>query len=326
MLASAIRPRPPGLPSPELRDAVRTAGILAGSLAFLILATLALSRLMTSSSGPAVIGPMPGALLELGSEPTGVGGQLVISGQRTGELIITTAHSESGYEPDPNTAGGLAYARGEIVLRGAGGELELDPDSGTVTRVEFDGLSFYLDPGDCTATPGGHNAELGLLHVRLSCTDVADLRSGVLISVEGVISVPADALGDRGLLPETGGLVDLGGRDLELVEGVGLVGGTGPVDEGLIPLLLPADPVTSLGVMYDPEDHSYALTGIQLEGAFTELASPCPLTSEALGRLNPKTTVVRLTIDCEGVPLPDGTTAPMSGSVVIDLVDLDAEG
>ena len=90
-----------------------------------------------------------------------------------------------------------------------------------------------------------------------------------------------------------------------------------------MPILAPADAFTGLGILYDPEDRSYELTGIQFDGTFTELAQPCPLTSEGLGRLNPETAVVRVTIDCADVAAPDGTTPGSTGDIVVDLVQIE---
>jgi hypothetical protein len=323
MLASAIRPLPPSLPPPRLRNAARSAGILALAMALVVLTTLALSRvLVPRPTDPVVDLPPPALELDLGATPTRIGGQLTVTGDFEGAMTLATARSAPGYEPSPDVAGGLAYVRGDVIVRGPEGDLVFSPRTGEITRIEYDGMSFYLDPGDCVTTPGGRSDELGLLHVRVNCPEIADLRGAGAIGLEGVIAVPADALGDRGPLPATGGSVEYGGLAVEIVMGVGLVGGIAPMDNERVPILAPADAFTGLGILYDPQDGSYELTGIQLDGTFTELAQPCPLTSEGVGRLNPETAVVRVTIDCADVAAPDGTTAALTGDIVVDLVQL----
>ena len=323
MLASAIRPLPPSLPPPRLRNAARSVAILALAMALVTLTTLALSRvLVPRPTGPFVDLPTPAVELDLGALPTAIGGQLTVTGDREGAMTFATARSNPGYEPSSDVAGGLAYVRGDVVVAGPEGDVVFSPQTAEITRVEYDGMSFYLDPGDCVATPGGRNDDLGLLHVRIDCPRVADLRGAGVVGLEGVIAVPADALGDRGPLPSTGGSVDFGGTALEIVMAVGLVGGTAPMDDERVPIVAPADASSSLGILYDPADESWALTGIQLDGAFAELARPCPLAAADIGRLNPETTVARLTIDCAEVAAPDGTTATLSGEIVVDLVEL----
>lgn len=323
MLASAIRPLPPSLPPPRLRGAARSAAILLLATALVTLMTIALGRvLVPRPSDPVVDLPTPAVELDLGATPTDLGGQLIVTGDREGTMALAMANSTFGYEPSPDVAGGLAYNRGDVVVGGPDGEVVFSPRTGEVTRVEYDGMSFYLDPGDCLATPGGRNDELGLLHVKIDCPQVADLRGTGVIGLEGVIAVPADALGDRGPLPASGGRVEFGGVALEIVMGVGLVGGIAPMADEHVPILAPADALTGLGILYDPQDGSYALSGIQIDGTFTEPARPCALGAEDIGRLNPETTVVRVTIDCADIARSDGTTAALTGEIVVDLVQL----
>jgi hypothetical protein len=323
MLASAIRPLPPPLPPPRLPRAARSVGILVLTAALVTLSTLALSRvLVPRPSDPVVDLPTPAVDLDLGAPPTEIGGQLTISGDVEGAMTVATATSNPRYEPDPTFAGGFAYRRGDIVVGGPDGDVVFSPVTGQVTRVEYGGMSFYLDPGDCVATPGGRNDALGLIRVRIDCAEIADLRGAGAISVAGVIAVPADSLGDRGTLPATGGSVELGGTQLEIAMGVGMVGGIAPMEDELVPIMAPVDALNALAILYDPEDATYELTGVQIDGPLYEMARPCPLTGESLGRANPETEVVRLTIDCADVPGPGGTTAALSGSIVIDLVVL----
>jgi hypothetical protein len=327
MIATAAH-RPPSAPPPAIRDAVRSLGVLGGAAALVALATFALSGVIVPRpTDPTLVTPTDTTVqLDLNSAPPGIGGQLVVTGDRPGVLTVASESSNPGYEPDSSVAGGLAFERGEVVLTGPEGEIVLDPETGAVTRIEYDGLSFYLESGDCLATSGARNAGLGLMHIELRCEGITDLRDGAVIGLEGVVSVPADALGDRGDLPAAGGTAEIGGTELTLVHGVGIVGGFGPVDDGLVPLVVPASDVTGLGVSYDPEDGTFSLTTYQLDGALVELPQPCALPAEELGRINPQTTVVRLALDCGSVPLPDGGSGAVTGTVIVDLVVLDEGG
>ena len=327
MIATAAH-RPPSVPPPAVRDALGSLGILGAATALVALATLALSGVIVPRPpDPTVVTPTDaGVELELRATPTAIGGQLIVTGDRPGSLSVASESSNPRYEPDSSVAGGLAFHRGEVVLTGPEGEIVLDPGAGEVTRIEYDGLSFYVDPGDCAATSGARNGGLGLMHIGLRCERITDLRDGAVIGLEGVISVPADALGDRGDLPATGGTAEIGGTEITLVHGVGIVGGFGPVDDGLVPVVVPASDATGLGVSYDPEDGTFSLTTYQLDGALVELSEPCALHAEELGRINPQTAVLRLELDCASVPLPDRGSAAITGSVVVDLVVLDEGG
>ncbi len=320
VIATASVHRPPSGPPPFPRDAARSAGILAAAAAAVVLATLALSVLIVPRPpGPTVATPTGGIEMDLGAAPTAIGGQLVVSGERSGRMSVASAASEPGYEPTPE---GIAFVRGDVTLSGPEGDIVVSPGTGEISRIEYDGMSFYLDPGDCTATPGGRSEQLGLMHVRVECPGVADLRGGVVIGLEGIIAVPADAFGDRGNLPATGGTVEVGATQLEIVEGVGIIDGLGSVTDPRVPLVVSGEGESGLAILYDPATDEFALNALQVEGAFTELDGECTLPAEVLGRINPQTSVVRLTIDCAGVPLADGTTGPMTGSLVVDLIDL----
>jgi hypothetical protein len=322
MLVSASRPRPPLLPPTAAGDAARSAVILAGAGALLVLTTLALSGLLAPQrGGPISTLPTDAPALELGAEPTAIGGRLTITGARDGLMTIASANSDQGF--DVNDEGtGVQFERGEVIVTGPDGEVVLSPASGEVTRVEYDDLSFYLDPGDCTATPGGRNEALGLVHLRLDCGGIADIRGGAVIGLEGVIAVPADALGDRGSLPPVGGEVSVGQTRLEFVDGAAVIDGFGSVTDPRVTVLVQADATTGLAILLDPATGEFVLTGLQAGADFVELPAECPLHAEALGRVNPQTTVTRLTIDCPGATLPDGSSGRVSGSIVVDVVDL----
>jgi hypothetical protein len=240
-----------------------------------------------------------------------------VTGDRTGTLEIESAQGGVQYVTGDDDV--VNVQRGQFRLIGDDGQIVFssDPDEG-VTQIEFDDLSFFLDPGDCDVTLGERNEANGLIAAHLECLELADIRGGGIISVEGVIAVSGDVFGERGDVPLSGGSVDVGEETIELRQVI-MAGGGQIAETGRVPLTVyAADPDTFLALEYDPEKPEMLLTFMLAEGVPVTLSEPCPVTVEDLGDLNEFTTVVRLTFDCDNAALDDGTPIILDGTVVVD--------
>jgi hypothetical protein len=78
----------------------------------------------------------------------------------------------------------------------------------------------------------------------------------------------------------------------------------------------------ALHATYDVETRTVALVNVARGGA--EAALPgrgCVLGSHELGPLNPRTTVIELRVDCEGVEVPGLGTVPIRGMVIVERLE-----
>ena len=74
-----------------------------------------------------------------------------------------------------------------------------------------------------------------------------------------------------------------------------------------------------IGFDYDIETHRLSIASVTV-GEESEDAAPdaCSFEREELGRQNPRTTVIELSIDCPAVTVPGLGSVPISGTVVVD--------
>jgi len=263
--------------------------------------------------------------------PDEVGGVLTVDGDRTGSLRLDSAHSDVGFA----TEGRPEVTLGDLWLEGPDGRVAFsrDPEEG-ITKVDFDGLSFFIEPDDCALTPGALNATSRLQRVEVRCEQLEDVRDNGTIGLAGVVAVPSDLLGERGDLPPSGGSVSVGEQTLDFSEAAVMLGGGIIIGETeRTPLTLIADDESDvdpddwwsqasvLGVEQDPQSGAYVLTSVQVRGDLMTLAAPCPVSGEELGDLNGWTRVVELRLDCQDAELSNGGSVSIEGSLVVDLIE-----
>jgi hypothetical protein len=310
-----------------MQDRTRALVILGGSLAGVMLVTLGLTRLL-APGGTATSTPSPASTIDLERSPREAGGTLAFSGDRTGTLTIDGA--SGGISGLKQVDDGFTIMRGPYRLTGANGQVVFgaDPADG-VTQIGFDGLSFYLDPGDCSVTIGARNDTNGLVAARLECPDLSELRGAGVVSVEGVIAIAGDVVGERGDVPENEGSVRVGDATIAFNE-VYMVGGGEIVETGRVPVSVhSADPDAFLAFEYDPETDELALVFVVADGAQIEIADWCPVEVEQLGRIGESMTVVSLTFACDGTTIDEDfpKSVHASGTVVADSdIELTVEG
>lgn len=306
-----------------MNDWLRSLTILGATLIGVATVTLVLVGFIVPS-------PVDPSLAEATAEPTfdltvgpdRVGGRLTVTGDRPGTLVLDSSSGTAVRYVSGDDGGVNVMPDEEPALQGPDGHIRFDRDTGEVIHIAYDGLSFYLDQGDCTLTPGARHEDTGMIAALLECPEIIDVRDQGVITIEGVIALSEGVLGGRGDLPPTGGSVDVAGTTIEYDEAEMFFGGEVLDETGRVPVgIFVEDRNAHLGFEYDRANEELFLTEIGVGDAYIRLAEPCPLTVDELGRLNQQTTVGRLTIDCDGVELPEGDTGTVEGSVVVDFID-----
>lgn len=302
-----------------LRDDLRSLAVLGMGFVAVVIFTLGSAAVVQSR--PAGPTPLPlgeaGAAgpvevtreYEIGAVPSEVGGTLAVSGDREGTFAVNRESSDGRY--------GLIGDDGRIFF----GSHPL-----AVVQMNFDGLSFFPKPGDCTITPGKLNADIGVAGAHLVCTDLADVRGNGVISLEGTIGLPGDLLGMRGDLPAAGGTVDVGDETLSFSEAYLYIDvGWQPVfvgDRAIAMQLTDEDRGMALGFAYGDQTHRLELAHVMRGDTVTDIGEDaCTLGMRDLGKLNPRVTVVELTVRCNEVDLPELGLVPISGTLIVEQVE-----
>lgn len=276
-------------------------GVVAGTLG---LAALIVPAPASSQQGEASSpGASAAALLPApsGGIP-GLGGALAVTGDREGTFVLTRESVEGGYA--------LVGSQGRIVFAGQPVE---------VTQLSYDGLDFFPDPEDCTITTGDLDSGAGIGFAELSCVDLADIRETGVITIEGTIGLPVDQLAGREL-PLTGGSVAVGDETWSF-EFAYLLLWQQPAIAGLSDANMELVDETQGGLLfsYDIQTHRTSVTGVMRAAETVGIPEgACGLQRAELGRPNPRTTTVELTIECAAVDVPGLGVVPISGTVVVD--------
>ena len=302
-----------------MNDWLRSLAVLALSFAGVVVLTFGLAVLIVpnpvGSSEPPGDGAAGGAsgapstpapVGDLDEIPAAIGGTLVMTGDREASLPVDREATDGQY--------GLVGDDARIFLGG-------DPLS--VTQMNLDGLSFFPEPDDCTITPGQLNQQIGVAGARVHCEDVADIRENGVVTVDGVIGIAADMLGMRGDLPEDGGTVTLGDETLEFSDAwlyqfpISTIDGSDQTNMGLV------DGATELYFSYDVQTHAIALVSIERNDVPTAIpANACSIVTRPLGMVNPRTTVLDMTLTCPSVELPDVGTVSIDGSLIVEQIEV----
>ncbi len=295
-----------------MTDWFRSISVLGIAFASVVALTFGLAAVIVPRADGAAQGPgapspgASGAVAAPGDGPVAtVGGALAVTGDREGTFVVDREETEQG-----------GYA-----LAGEEGQVFLGGDPLGVERISYDGLEFYIDPGQCTLTPGERHDPTGVAGARLACEEIADIRDGGVVSMEGTIGVSADLFGLRGDLPPNGGTITIGDEATEFpfaVVYLGFPGGFRPAGG----FLVTEDGRTIVQLEYDVQTHALELVIIEIDGIPTEIErGACSLTTEPIGRLNPTTTTAELTIECPSVEMAGGESVRISGMLIADLVE-----
>ncbi|CAN5125641.1 hypothetical protein BH23CHL9_BH23CHL9_05000 [soil metagenome] len=304
-----------------MRGAVGGIVILAATVGGVAAVAFALGAWIAPAASLVEPTPTPEPTFDLAVAPDAIGGSLEITGDRTGTMVLDTASGIGGRYEVLDDGGISIRPDATAELRGADGHIRFDGDSGQVTHIAYDGLSIYVDPGQCEITHGAVKEATELMAALIECPDIADVRGQGVISVAGVVALPADALRGRGDLPPTGGSVEVAGRTIPLDEAEIFLDGepleeTGRIQWGVID----ADRASGILLEYDPGADRWFLCDAFSNNDYATLEEPCPMAAEELGRINEYTTVVRLEIDCTDVAVAGGGTGSVTGTIVADVI------
>lgn len=303
--------------SVRMNEALRSLIFLAGGFVLMFGVTLGLAWAVTDQTllgEPGATGPAPSGGVLVPDPSSGIGGALAITGDRTATLVLSREVIDDRYS--------LVGDDGQIVFGG---------QPPTVARIQFDGLDFFLGPDDCASAPGGRDVTTGLAPLTVRCTEISDVRDTAIITVEGTLRVSAGQFGLRGDLPRTGGTVALGEGALTF-------------DAAVIDLQRPEfiiDPETNfvtrfptrypvtlegedgtLLFVYEYPTRQLTLVGVELASGLSGVhEAACEPSFRVLGMLSPQVTVAEMTLDCPAVTLEEEGLVPLSGTVIVDVVD-----
>lgn len=305
-----------------MRDWPRSIVVLGSAFTAVVAATLALAFAIVGEPATSISQQRNGvpsaapSASEAGEPSTasGVGGVLTITGDRTERLAL-----------DREVTDGPIYA-----LAGPDGQVGFEGQPATVSRIQVQGLSFYLDPGDCEHTAGERDDSTGLAPLEVSCGEIKDVRDTAVLTVEGTLTIPAEQLGLRGSLPPTGGEVTVGDEtltfdaaalDLQRPEIIETRPGFTTRNPVVYPVSVPG-PDGTLQFEFDVNASDLRLVGLELsEGPGQVGDDGCELQFRELGQLSPRVTVVELTLDCAAVEMDGMGSLPLEGSIVIDIAE-----
>ena len=263
--------------------------------------------------------PIPS--IGVGIVPARTGGSVTVAGARNATFTMDRDSYDVSIIPDFER--GFARVEfGRFGLLGEDGAIWLGTDPLVIEQIDYDGLTFYPDPDDCTLTPGELNPALGVASAGLDCPELEDLRGGGTIALDGGVALPADLLGLRGDLPPPGGRIELGDRTLEFTDGRMLVQNVLTDDTERQPLFLYGrDDVSSLGFERDPETADLYLTYLVIDEELFDIPDDaCQVGAEDLGLANPITTAQELTIRCDALDLGELGVVAVDAMLVIDLI------
>lgn len=236
-----------------------------------------------------------------------VGGTLAVTGDRDGVLVLERETTENRY--------GLVGPEGRILFEGG--------DPVTVNRVQYDRLEFFVEPDDCTVVPGERHDPTGIVGADIRCESIEDVRGNGTIGLSGRVGVAATLFGLRGDLPVSGGSLTIGDETLQVGE-TRFVIPTGGSFFGTIFFagqIVAEEGGATVWFDYSAQTHELSVGEVMYGGESTRVTEGCSVDQREIGVLDPHTRVVEVTLHCPGIELPNLGEMPLSGSVVVDMVE-----
>lgn len=311
-----------------LREWATALGILAGTVGGVAAVTIGLTALMIPASATAVARPTPAQTFDLDTAPTVIGGSMEVTGDRVGTLALDESTGIGSRYQVRDDGGVSVRPAQQAELRGPEGHIRFDRDDGSVTQIDFDDLTFYLDPGECAVTLGAAHPDNGLMAALVECLDIADIRDNGVVSIAGIVALPAEVLRGRGGLPGSGGVLELASESMDpgeehvtsaSLEEAEIFLDVPPGEDGRVT----AGSFTEDGgvaVEYDPEAERFYLTQVSAGDLYATMSHPCPVTTQDLGRISDTLRVVRMDFECAGWTDPEGDPVTVSGTIVVDVI------
>ena len=300
-----------------MNDWFRSLAVLAAAFAGAVVITFGLAVLIVPGLAGSAQGPDPASSGDASAVETddpsaipGLGGSLAVTGDREDTFRLSRENNGERYS--------LEGDKGRIIFEGRPVE---------VTQMSFDGLEFFPDPGACTITPGNLDGLIGIGFAELRCENLTDVRDTGTFTFAGTIGMPLDMIGEREL-PETGGTVEVGDETWQIAEAFLFTFNVPSFNDGEPEYnmgLVDEDAGGALYFLYDIQTHQ--LTVATVERGEVSAAVPsdaCELREREVGRANPRTAVIELTIRCAGVDVPGLGTVPINGTLIVDRIEFPA--
>lgn len=292
-----------------MNDWLRSITLLGMAFAAVVVVTLGLAGFIVPTAGGDPPGPDASADPDTAANPTPapaqagmVGGTLSVTGDRDGSLVLDRELTEDRY--------GLSGDEGRVMFEGT--------DPLTVAHVQYDGLEFFVDPDECTVTPGARHDPSGVALAEIRCEAIADVRDNGTIGLEGTVGMAADLFGLRGDLPETGGTIEIGDETLTIgPTRLQLATFTG----AFVGQLTADEHGAAVSLTYDPSSHGLSVAEVVYEGDVTRVEDGCSVSEREIGMLNPHTRVAELRVECAQLEIPTLGEVPLTGTVVAELVE-----
>ncbi len=282
--------------------------VLVGAAVLLAVAVAGVGALVLAPPGdnaPGAGGPVsPGAA----GAPAEAGAHADVSGDVTGSFDSTEA---AGGRDDISFSSGndrLLFGRDETGIY--------------IEHFTFAGLDFYIDPGDCQTQVGDQDPSTGLTQVDFSCDELNDVRDKGTVAIQGRAVVPARLVMTG--IPEPGGQVVLRG-DVAKTLDVSDPGwftfpeGEGPPGRHDLDLWGQVDHLS----FDETASGGLTLVAVSVRGEEHEVApGVCNPVVTQLVRISDTETMEKVEIDCPNVSLGEAGTVSITGTVVVDHLNM----
>jgi hypothetical protein len=295
-----------------MTDWFRSIAVLGAAFAAVVIVTFGLATIIvpdnagvSRAGGGSPSGSVDEPVETLPPVEVGLGGALAVTGDSEG--IFRLASEDTFFQGNFYS---LVGDEGRIVFEGPPVE---------ITQISFAGLEFFPEPEACSLTPGELDSTIGIGMTEIRCAGLTDIRDTGTINLEGTIGLPLNMVGESGL-PEQGGSVEVGSETWQFAEAVLLEFGFSPfgTSEEFNMQLVDEQSRGVIRFNYGFETHRLTLADVEHDGEHAGVpASACQLSEEELGKLNPRTIVIRLGIQCVAVEVPGLGSVPVTGTVII---------
>ena len=299
-----------------MNDWFRSLAVLGAAFAGAVVITFGLAVLSVPGLAGSAQGPDPassgGASAEETDDPSaipGLGGSLAVTGDREDTFRLTREHVGERYS--------LEGDKGRITFEGRPVE---------ITQMSFDGLEFFPDPAACTITPGNLDNRVGIGFAELRCENLADIRDTGTFTFAGTIGMPLDMIAESDL-PESGGAVEVGDETWQFAEAL-LFSFQRPAIAGAAYYNMELTDEAAggvIGFLYDIQTHQLTLAHVARGDESVDVpADACELRQREIGRHNPRTATIELSIRCSAVDVPGLGTVSISGTLFVDRIEFPA--
>lgn len=265
--------------------------------------------------------------------PDAVGGVIEVTGDRPGSIEVD--ESRSVFSSDTRLE--LASSESSMLFGEDDGMLFVD-------QMTYDGLNFFLEPGDCGFSELDRTEDFGLVRLEITCTEISDVQGNNTVTMQGAVDVPI-TIGVMGDEYASGGTLSLSGDvDAALTvtdafwydypEDMQCAGSGCAADTFQDSLFVstyrdssnPDDP--ELVVEFDIEERPPRLAKLtyqpdpeeELTYRFTPQPDDCTVEETDVARIAPDTELLEIALDCSELTGEEGETVSLSGALAVHRV------